>query len=146
MAYKKKLTFGVIVGTRNIFNFKLAGEARFQILEKLKKSEYDVIILSSEETSTGAVETIHDARRCAELFNKNRNIIDGIIVILPNFGDELGIVNTLKYSELNVPVLVQAFDDDNDKVDVKSRRDAFCGKLSVCNNLYQYGIPFTDTN
>ncbi len=26
-----------------------------------------------------------------------------------------------------------------------SRRDAFCGKLSVCNNLYQYGIPFTDT-
>jgi L-fucose isomerase-like protein len=145
MAYKKKLTFGVIVGTRNIFNFKLAGEARFQILEKLKKSEYDVIILSSEETSTGAVETIHDARRCAELFNKNRNIIDGIIVILPNFGDELGIVNTLKYSELNVPVLVQAVDDDNDKVDVKSRRDAFCGKLSVCNNLYQYGIPFTDT-
>lgn len=145
MAYKKKLTFGVIVGTRNIFNFKLAGEARFQILEKLKKSEYDVIILPSEETPTGAVETIHDARRCAELFNKNRNIIDGIIVILPNFGDELGIVNTLKYSELNVPVLVQAVDDDNDKVDVKSRRDAFCGKLSVCNNLYQYGIPFTDT-
>jgi len=71
--------------------------------------------------------------------------IDGIIVVLPNFGDELGIVNTIKLAELRVPLLIQAVDDDNDKVDVKSRRDAFCGKLSVCNNLYQYGIPFTDT-
>jgi L-fucose isomerase-like protein len=55
------------------------------------------------------------------------------------------VVNALKYAELNVPILIHAEDDDNDKVDVKSRRDAFCGKLSVCNNLYQYGISFTDT-
>ncbi len=48
-------------------------------------------------------------------------------------------------SGLKVPVLVVAVDDDNDKVDVKSRRDAFCGKLSVCNNFYQHGIKFTDT-
>lgn len=40
-----------------------------------------------------------------------------------------------------MPVLVQACDDENDKVDLDSRRDAFCGKISVCNNLYQYGIP-----
>ena len=46
---------------------------------------------------------------------------------------------------MNVPILVQACDDENDKVDLDSRRDAFCGKISVCNNLYQYGIPFTDT-
>ena len=48
-------------------------------------------------------------------------------------------------ADLRVPVLVQACDDENDKVDLDSRRDAFCGKISVCNNLYQYGIPFTDT-
>ena len=48
-------------------------------------------------------------------------------------------------ADLNVPILVQACDDENDKVDLDSRRDAFCGKISVCNNLYQYGIPFTDT-
>ncbi|HEY4788228.1 MAG TPA: L-fucose/L-arabinose isomerase family protein [Bacteroidales bacterium] len=145
MAYKQKLTFGVIVGTRNIFNFKLAQEGRKQILDVLEKTGYGSVILPVEETPTGAVETIQDARKCADLFSKNRDKIDGIIVTLPNFGDELGIVNTLKYAELNVPVLVQAEDDENNKVDVKSRRDAFCGKLSVCNNLYQYGIPFTDT-
>ncbi|MFW6313893.1 MAG: L-fucose/L-arabinose isomerase family protein, partial [Spirochaetota bacterium] len=27
----------------------------------------------------------------------------------------------------------------------KGRRDSFCGKISVCNNLVQYGIPFTGT-
>ena len=51
----------------------------------------------------------------------------------------------LAVAVLNVPILVQACDDENDKVDLDSRRDAFCGKISVCNNLYQYGIPFTDT-
>jgi L-fucose isomerase-like protein len=145
MAYKQKLTFGVIVGTRNIFNFKLAQEGRKLLLGQLDKLGFGYIILPTEETPTGAVETIKDARKCAELFNKNRNQIDGVIVSLPNFGDELGVVNTIKYAELNVPILVHAEDDDNDKVDVKSRRDAFCGKLSVCNNFYQYGIPFTDT-
>ncbi len=145
MAYKQNLTFGVIVGTRNIFNYKLAQEGRKEILSELDKLGYGNVILSSDATPTGAIETLRDARECAELFSKNRDIIDGIIVVLPNFGDELGIVNTLKYADLNVPVLIQAVDDDNDKVDVKSRRDAFCGKLSVCNNLYQYMIPFTDT-
>lgn len=145
MAYIKKITFGVIVGTRNIFNSELAQEGRRQILAELDKLGYNTVILPAEETATGAIETIQDARKCADIFNKNRDTIHGIIIVLPNFGDELGIVNTLKYAELNVPVLVQAVDDDNDKVDVKSRRDAFCGKLSVCNNLYQYGIPFTNT-
>ena len=145
MAYKQKITFGVIVATRNIFNFKLAQEGRQKILAELNKMDFGAVILPAEATSTGAVETLEDARKCAELFSQNRNDIDGIIVTLPNFGDELGMINTLKYAELNVPILVHAEDDDNDKVDVKSRRDAFCGKLSVCNNLYQYGIPFTNT-
>ena len=145
MAYKQKLTFGIIVATRNIFNFELAKEGRKKILDVLKKLGYEVIILPAEATATGAVETIQDARKCADLFSQNRDKLDGIIITLPNFGDELGVVNTIKYAELKVPILVHAEDDDNNKVDVKSRRDAFCGKISVCNNFYQYRIPFTDT-
>ncbi len=141
----KTTTFGIIIGTRNIFNAKLAQEARKAVLDKMKKWGYEVVILPAEETPTGAIETYQDAKKCAALFAANREKIDGVIVVLPNFSDELGIVNTLNLAKLNVPVLIQACDDDNDKVDVKSRRDAFCGKLSVCNNLYQYGIPFTDT-
>lgn len=145
MAYKRKLCFGLVVGTRNIFNFKLAQKARKQLLVKMDKLGYDYVILPADETSTGAIETLDDARKCAKLFSQNREKIDGIIVVLPNFGDELGIINTLNFAKMDVPVLIQACDDDNDKVDVYSRRDAFCGKISVCNNLYQYGIPYTDT-
>jgi len=145
MAYKQKLTFGLIVGTRNIFSSKLADEARSVLLKKMEKLGFNYVILPSSETPTGNIETVKDAQKCAKLFSDNRDKIDGIIVTLPNFGDELGVVNTINMAKLDVPVLVQACDDDNNKVDVYSRRDAFCGKISVCNNLVQYGIPFTDT-
>jgi len=55
------------------------------------------------------------------------------------------IANTIKMSELNVPVLVQAYPDELKKMGVDDRRDSFCGKLSVCNNLKQYAIPFSLT-
>jgi L-fucose isomerase-like protein len=141
----KKTTFGVIVATRGIFNPALAAEGRKQVLATLDKLGYDYVIPPQDATPNGAIESLADAKICAELFQENRHKIDGIVVVLPNFGDELGVVNTLELARLDVPVLVQACDDDLDKVDVTGRRDAFCGKLSVCNNLYQYGIPFTDT-
>ena len=143
---EKKPTFGLIVGTRGFFNPQLAAAGRKQLLAKLDKSGYEYVIPPEDATPNGAIETLADARICAELFKKNEDKIDGIVVVLPNFGDELGVVQTLDLAKLDVPVLVQACDDDLDKLDVVNRRDAFCGKLSVCNNLYQYDIPFTNTS
>jgi L-fucose isomerase-like protein len=140
-----KQTFGVIIATRNIFNFQLAVEARKKVLDKLDNMGFGYVILPESETPTGNIEGYTDAVKCGAYFKQHADIIDGILVVLPNFGDELGVVNSIKLSGLQVPVLVQACDDENNKVDVKSRRDAFCGKLSVCNNLYQYDIKFTDT-
>lgn len=142
---KEKITFGVIVGTRGFFNPELAGEGRKRLLSVLDQEGYNYIILPEDATPTGAVETYEDVQKCARLFHEKKFEIDGIIVSLPNFGDELGIADSLKESGLDVPVLVHAEDDDIDKVDTEHRRDSFCGKLSVCNNLYQYNIPFTDT-
>jgi L-fucose isomerase-like protein len=138
-------TFGVIVGTRSFFNPALAVDGRRQLLRQLEALRYEYVILPETATPTGAVESLADAQHCARLFQQERDRIDGIVVCLPNFGDELGIVNALSLARLDVPVLVQACDDDNERVDVHHRRDAFCGKISVCNNLHQYGIPFTDT-
>ncbi|MBE9509581.1 MAG: fucose isomerase [Bacteroidetes bacterium] len=139
------LTFGLIVGTRGFFNSKLAEEGKKDLIALMDKLGYKYVILPRDATPTGVVETIDDARKVAKLFNEYREEIDGIIVSLPNFGDELGIVNAIKWAKLDVPIMIQACDDDNDKVGINQRRDAFCGKLSVCNNLYQYNIPFTDT-
>ena len=141
-----KETFGLIIGTRAYFNSELAIDVRKTLLEELDKAGYGYVILDECDTPTGgSMETLEDGKKCAALFRANREDIDGIIVSLPNFGFEIGIINAISRAELNVPVLVQACDDQNDKVDLDSRRDAFCGKISVCNNLYQYGIPFTDT-
>ena len=139
--------FGIIIGTRAYFNSELAKDVRKQLLKTLADEGYDYVILPEDATPTGSssIETREDGLKCAELFRQNRDRIDGIIVSLPNFGFEIGIINAISVADLNVPVLVQACDDENDKVDLDSRRDAFCGKISVCNNLYQYGIPFTDT-
>lgn len=147
MKNKKKLCFGVIIGTRAYFNSALAKDVRKQLLKTIEEQGYDYVILPEDATPTGSssIETREDGIKCAELFRQNRDKIDGIIVSLPNFGFEIGIINAISIADLNVPVLVQACDDENDKVDLDSRRDAFCGKISVCNNLYQYGIPFTDT-
>jgi L-fucose isomerase-like protein len=147
MKNSKKMCFGVIIGTRAYFNSALAKDVRHQLLATLTKEGYDYVILPEDATPTGSssIETREDGLKCAALFRENRDRIDGIIVSLPNFGFEIGIINAISVADLNVPVLVQACDDENDKVDLDSRRDAFCGKISVCNNLYQYGIPFTDT-
>jgi L-fucose isomerase-like protein len=105
----------------------------------------DAIMLDPAETKLGGVETHHDAGKCAELFRKHRDRISGVLVRPPNFGDEKGVADTLKLAGLNVSVLVQGCRDDLDRLDVIRRRDAFCGKISVCNNLRQAGIAFTLT-
>lgn len=147
MKNKERMCFGIIIGTRAYFNSELAKDVRKQLLRTLAGEGYDYVILPEDATPTGSssIETREDGLKCAELFRQNRDRIDGIIVSLPNFGFEIGIINAISVADLNVPILVQACDDENDKVDLDSRRDAFCGKISVCNNLYQYGIPFTDT-
>jgi len=142
----KEITFGVIVGTRGFFNPKLAQEGRRQLEAQLQALGYDHVILLADATEHGAVEKYAHAKKCAELFRSRADDIDGVIVVLPNFGDELGVVQTLDLAKLNVPILVQACNDRLDAVGVFGRRDAFCGKISVCNNLYQYDIPFTDTS
>jgi L-fucose isomerase-like protein len=143
---QKKTTFGLIVATRGFFNPQLAADARRQTLARFDELGYDYVIPPEDATPNGAIETLDDARICADVFRENAKIIDGIVVVIPNFGDELGVVQAIDLAKLDVPVLVQACDDDLGKLDVASRRDSFCGKFSVCNNLFQYNIPFTNTS
>jgi L-fucose isomerase-like protein len=140
-----QMTFGVIVGNRGFFPAVLAQQGRKDILNLLKKSGYDAVCLTEQDTRFGSVETFRDAKVCAEMFAQNRDEIDGIIITLPNFGDEKGVAEVIKSCGLNVPILVHAESDDTAKMKIVNRRDSFCGKISVCNNLRQSGVPFTLT-
>lgn len=140
-----KSTFGVIVANRGFFPAALARDGRKSILDVLKKNGYGAVCLSMKDTKYGAVETFEDAKKCAAFFAANAGKIDGIIVTLPNFGDEKGVAEVIKRSGLNVPILIQAEPDATAKMSIADRRDSFCGKISVCNNLRQAGIPYTLT-
>ncbi len=140
-----KQTFGVIVSTRSFFPSSLVKGAREGIVKVLEKLGHDYVMVSETDTEYGAILTYDEAKVCADLFKKHADEISGIIVVLPNFGEELGIAEAISMSKLNVPILIQACDDDFDQLDMAHRRDAFCGKISLCNNLYQRNIPFSLT-
>jgi L-fucose isomerase-like protein len=139
-------TFGVIIGNRGFFPAILARDGRDEILRLLEQEGYKAICLTPEETKFGAVETLQEVGKCADLFKRHAEEIDGILVSLPNFGDERGVANSIRMSGLDVPVLVQAFPDETNKMLMGGRRDSFCGKMSACNNLWQYGIKYTLTS
>jgi L-fucose isomerase-like protein len=141
----KKMTMGLIVGNRGFFPDHLAKSGREEMLRVLEAAGMKVMALSPEESKYGAVETREESRRCAEFFKRHREKIDGVIVTLPNFGEERAIADTLRLADLRVPVLIQATPDEPKKMAISHRRDSFCGKMSACNNLRQYGIPYSIT-
>ncbi len=139
-------TFAVIVGNRGFFPADLCKAGRAQMLKTLAQQGYNCVCLEPDATSCfGAIESYADAQKCAELLRAHREVIDGVIVTLPNFGDERAIANALRLAGLNVPVLLHAYPDDAAKMTCAHRRDSFCGKISVANNLRQYGIKYTLT-
>ena len=145
MAAQGKVTFGVVVGNRGFFPGHLAKTGREEIIKVLEAAGARAVVLSPEESRHGAVETYAESQKCAALFKKHADEIDGIIVTLPNFGEERGIVDAIRLSGLKVPVLVQATPDRTDDMTIADRRDSFCGKMSACNNLMQYKIPYSLT-
>lgn len=141
----QRMTFGIIVGNRGFFPDHLAKSGREEILQVLNQAGFDAVVLGPDQSKYGAVETHDEAKRCAALFRANSDRIDGVIVALPNFGDERAVADTLRLARLNVPVLVQATPDTPGQMTIAHRRDSFCGKMSACNNLRQYGIPYSLT-
>ena len=120
MATKTNDDIGIVVGNRGFFPDHLAKSGREEILAALKEAGAKAIVLGPEESKYGAVETYEEAQRCAALFKKHAEEIDGIILTLPNFGEERGIVDAIRLSGLKVPVLVQATPD-------KQRQHDDCG-------------------
>ena len=142
-----RVTLGVIVGNRGFFPNHLCSTGREVVLKVLDAEGIGAVTPGPKDTKfAGSVETLGDARVCADLFRKHRDEIDGILVTLPNFGDEKAVANAVRWAGLDVPVLVHAFADDPATMTIKDRRDSFCGKMSVCNNLRQYGLPYSLTS
>ena len=141
----KQQTFGLLVGSRGFFPGHLARSGREQMIAVLERAGYDTVCPTPEVTTHGAVQSREDAKKCADLFRRHADRISGVILTLPNFGEEKAIAEALRMANLRVPVLVQAFPDTAANMTIADRRDSFCGKMSACNNLNQYHIPYSLT-
>lgn len=141
-----KPVLGVIVGNRGFFPSHLCDTGRQIILRILAEEGIEAVALTPEDTPFGSIESLNDAQKCADLFKQQADRIDGVLVTLPNFGDERAIANALRWANLGVPVLIHAFADDPRHMTISDRRDSFCGKMSACNNLRQYGIKYSLTS
>jgi L-fucose isomerase-like protein len=141
----KRTTLGIIVGNRGFFPDHLCKTGREIVLQVLEEEGFGAVALGPEDTKFGSIESLADAEKCAAVFKQHSGQIDGVLVTLPNFGDERAIANALRWAGLDVPVLIQAFPDETGKMTIADRRDSFCGKMSACNNLLQYGIKFSLT-
>ncbi|MEI6500263.1 MAG: hypothetical protein WCP21_04460 [Armatimonadota bacterium] len=137
----KKTTFALFFGNRGFFPGSLMASAREELQQVLTKLGHDVLVMDASATRHGAVETTREGELYAEFLAKNRGKFGGVILSLPNFGDETGAIAALK--DCGVPILIQAYPDDMDKMAPATRRDSFCGKFSVMDVFFQYGLKFT---
>lgn len=137
----KKTTFALFFGNRGAFPGSLMAAARAEMQNVLTRLGYDYIMLDEAATNLGAVESVREGQVYASFLAKNRGKFGGVILCLPNFGGENGALAALK--DAGVPILIQAYPDELDKMAPATRRDAFCGKFSIMDVFCQAGIKFT---
>jgi L-fucose isomerase-like protein len=137
----KTICFALFFGNRGFFPESLIAGARNELKGLVEKLGFKALLLDEGETKFGAVETTAEGNRYAAFLRQHAGQYDGVILSLPNFGDENGAVAALR--DCGVPILIQAYPDEIGKMDFKQRRDAFCGKFSIMDVFYQYRVPFT---
>ena len=137
----KKTTFAIFFGNRGFFPASLIADARSELRSSLNALGHEVLMLEDGETRYGAVETPQEGEIYANFLRANRGKFGGVVVCLPNFGDETGAVAALQ--ETGVPIWIQAYPDEYEKMSPALRRDAFCGKISIMDVFRQYGVKFT---
>ena len=136
----KKITFAVLFGNRGFFPGSVIAAAREEMCEAVARAGAEAICLDPTFTRYGAIETREEGKIFADFLKAHEGEYDGLIICLPNFGDENGIKEAIK--DVRVPILLQAYPDELDKLDFANRRDAFCGRLGLCAVLKQMGVEF----
>jgi len=137
----KQMTFALYFGNRGFFPETLIASAREEMKKAVEDAGFKAILMDLEKTRYGAVESKTEGKIYADWLRDSKCVYDGVIVCLPNFGDENGAIAALE--DCGVPILIQAYPDEIGKMDFASRRDSYCGKFSIEDVFCQYGLPFT---
>ena len=137
----KKNTFALYFGNRGFMPAELIAGARDDMVKAVTDAGYDYIMMDKDATRYGAVETRDEGRLYHDWLESHKGEFDGVILCMPIFIDENGAITALR--DANVPILMQAYPDEINKMDFAHRRDACCGKFSITDVFSQYHVPFT---
>ena len=143
--FERPISLGLVIASRAFFSPEPCAQAREDVLKQMNLLGISCITLPFDATANGAIQSVDDATKYASFFKEHRGTLDGLVIVCPNFGDEIAIAELINRTDLKIPILLAACNDEIEAVDVRSRRDAFCGKISIANNFWQCGIPFTET-
>ncbi|OQC11209.1 MAG: hypothetical protein BWX74_00331 [Tenericutes bacterium ADurb.Bin087] len=135
------MKFALYFANRGFFPETLVAKAREEMKEAVRLAGHESVCLDEKATKFGAISNEHDGMIYAEWLKAHRDEIDGVIMCLPNFGDESGAVKALR--DWGKPILIQAYPDEIGKMSFAERRDSFCGKISICNYFNQCNIKYT---
>lgn len=135
------MKLALLIGNRGFFPSTVINGAREDMKKAAAKAGVKLLIPDPSLTRFGAVETRAEGEVFAKFLEEHEGEYDGLIICLPNFGDENGIKEAIR--NVRVPVLLQAYPDEPGKLDFANRRDAFCGKLGLCAVLKQMQVRFT---
>lgn len=136
-----KITFALYFANRGFFPGEAIGEARTEMEKTVSSLGFGYIEMEASLTRFGAVETQEEWYQYARFLKEHEGEYDGVIMCLPNFGDENGALKAMH--DCKVPILLQAYPDEIGVMDFSHRRDAFCGKISIADTFRQAGIKFT---
>lgn len=86
----EKLTFALYFGNRGFFPERLIESARKELVSRLESIGIGTLCMPEDATRYGAVESAADGRVYAAFLEQNKGRFQGVILCLPNFGDENG--------------------------------------------------------
>ena len=129
------MKFAVFVSNRITFPQEIVNAAIAEVTAAVTRNGFAVM------PGTAAVADDAGARLYAAHLKRHQGEYDGVIAVFPNFGDESSTFAALR--DAATPILFQAYPDTVDRMGPKTRRDAFCGKISAMNLFTQGGVPFT---
>ena len=135
------MKLALLVANRGFFPSSVIESAYDEMRQAAARAGVELLEIEKDRVKYGAVETTQEGMVYHDFLEEHHGEYDGVIISLPNFGDENGIKAALR--DVNVPVLLQAYPDEIGKMDFANRRDAFCGKLGLCAVFKQMGFKFT---
>ena len=90
------MTFAILVANRGFFPSSVIDAARDEMRAAVERVGAQALMIDSALTRYGAVETRAEGEIFADFLKAHDGEYDGLIICLPNFGDENGIKEAIK--------------------------------------------------